>query len=148
MNRREALGSLSAFALLSSWMEAQTSAPAAAPGIQVFRFADLPVTRNASGAAGRGVPQSLVPQGDLTEVHITTLDPGKEFGPMRTNPNYGFRMIHAGKMEILAEGLPPQVAEAGDIVYAPANQTFQVRNPGDTPLTYFVVQVKPHPANG
>lgn len=38
---------------------------------------------------------------------------------MRKNPNFGFRMIHAGKMELLAEGMPSLTAEASDIVYAP-----------------------------
>jgi hypothetical protein len=147
MNRREALGSLSAFALLGSLMEAHADGPSSPTDIKVFRFADLPVTRNPSGAAGRGVPRDLMPQGDLTEVQITTIDPGKEFGPMRKNPNIGFRMIHAGKMELLAEGMPSLTAEAGDIVYAPANQTYQVRNSGDTPLTYFLIQIKPTSAS-
>jgi mannose-6-phosphate isomerase-like protein (cupin superfamily) len=147
MNRREALGSLSAFALLGSLMEAQTSEPAGSAEIKVFKAADMPTTRNPSGAAGWGVPTTLVPHGDITEVHVTTLEPGKEFGPMRKNPNYAFRLIHTGKMETLTDGKPPLTAEAGDVVYAPANQTYQVRNSGDTPLTHFVVQVKPAPAS-
>jgi mannose-6-phosphate isomerase-like protein (cupin superfamily) len=147
MNRREAVGSLSAFALLGSLMGAQTAESAGSVEIKVFKPADMPVSRNPAGAAGWGVPQTLVPQGDITEVHVTTLEPGKEFGPMRKNPNYAFRMILSGKMEVLAEGKPPLSAETGDVVYAPADQNYQVRNSGDMSLTYFVVQVKPRTAS-
>jgi hypothetical protein len=147
MNRREVLGTFSAFALMASLAEAQTATTAAPGMVKVFKFADFPVTHNpTTGATGRGVPNELMCSGDITEVHITTLDPGKEFGPMRKNPFCGFRLIHAGKMEVLVEGMPPQTAEAGDIVYASADQTFHVRNAGDTPLTYFVIQIKLKPA--
>ena len=147
MNRREALGSLSAFALLGSLMEAQADGPSSPTDIKIFRFADMPVTHNASGAAGRNVPRDLMVQGDLAEVRITTVDPGKEFAPMGKNPNHVFRMIHTGKIEVLTEGKPPLTAEVGDIVYVPANLTCQVRSSGDTPLTYFLFEIKPKPAS-
>jgi mannose-6-phosphate isomerase-like protein (cupin superfamily) len=146
MNRREALGSLSAFTLLGSLMDAQADGPSSPTDFKIFRFSDMPVTHNASGAAGRNVPRDLMVQGDLAEVRITTVDPGKDFSPMGKNPNHVFRMIHTGKMELLTESKPPLTAEVGDIVYAPANQPYQVRSTGDAPLTYFLFEIKPKPA--
>ena len=147
MNRREALGSLSVFALLGSLMEAQAEGPSLPAEVKLFKFADMPVTHNASGASGRNVPKDFLVQGDLAEVRITTVDPGKEFAPMGKNPNHVFRMVHTGRIEVLTEGKPPVTGEVGDIVYVPANLTAQVRSTGDTPLNYFLFEIRPKPAS-
>jgi XRE family transcriptional regulator, regulator of sulfur utilization len=146
LNRREVLSSLAAIALLGLHAEAESGPPSPSV-ISVFKSASMPISRNPFGAAGWGVPSTLLPQGELLEVHVTTLEPGKDFAPMRLNPNSSFRLIQSGKMEVLPQGLPSLTAESGDVVFAPANLTYQVRNSGDTPLTYFVIQIKPRPVN-
>jgi len=99
------------------------------------------MTHNPAGAAGRAIPAATIPPGDLSALHFSTLEPGKAFGPIHKNPNHEFRMIHIGKLELLVEGQPPQPAEAGDVVFAPANQMYTVRNPGDVATTYFTVLI-------
>jgi mannose-6-phosphate isomerase-like protein (cupin superfamily) len=108
----------------------------------------MPATHSPSGVTGRGgMSRDILPQGDLIEVHITSIDPGKVFGPMNKNANFNFRLIIEGMMTIQPEGMPALTAGVGDIVYSPANSTSQVSNSGDTTLTYFVIQLKPRPAS-
>jgi quercetin dioxygenase-like cupin family protein len=142
MNRREALGALSAFTLMGSLAEAQTTA-ASSTEVKIFRYTEVPVTRGATGAAARNIPQDLIPMGDVTGVHLTTIDPGKEFGPMRKGVLCEIRLMYSGKIEVMVEGMASQFAGPGDMIVAPAGATYHVRNPGDTPLSYFILQIKP-----
>ncbi len=143
MNRREALGALSAFALTAPLSQAQTTAASTVETVKLFKYAEFPLVHNPNGSTGRNVPQELIPPGDVMGIHLTTIEPGKEYGPMRKSTICEIRMIHSGTMELLVEGQPSQTAEAGDIIVASANQTYHVRNPGSTPLTYLILQIKP-----
>jgi mannose-6-phosphate isomerase-like protein (cupin superfamily) len=142
MNRREALGAISALTLMSSLAEAQTTATPSTE-VKIFRYAEVPVTRGATGAAARNIPQDLIPAGDVTGVHLTTIDPGKEFGPMRKGALCEVRLLYSGKIEVMVEGMASQFAGPGDMIVAPAGATYHVRNPGEEPLSYFILQIRP-----
>jgi quercetin dioxygenase-like cupin family protein len=143
MNRREAFGVVSAFALMGTLAEGQTSETAAMPLSKVYKFDDFPVTHNPAGAEGRAIPKEAMPLGAVIGVHISTVAPGKEFAPMRRLAFHEFRMVREGKLEFLIEGKPPQIAEAGDIVFCAANEMAQVRNSSDKPVSYFAVMIAP-----
>jgi mannose-6-phosphate isomerase-like protein (cupin superfamily) len=144
MDRREALGLLAAGAMISLSAVAQTAAASTSTEVKFFKYSTMPVTHNATnGSSGKNVPQELIPLGNVTGLHYTTVEPGKEFGPMRKGTLCEIRLVWEGEMEVLVEGMPSQTAEAGDIVVAPAGATYHVRNPADKPLTYLILQIKP-----
>jgi mannose-6-phosphate isomerase-like protein (cupin superfamily) len=148
INRREAVGALSVFALMGKIAEPQTSAGAGPVPFQIIKFDSLAVAHNhTNGSTGRNVPMTGIPKGDIVGLHFTTLEPGQSMGAVHKNSNHEIRMIHTGKLELVIDGRPVQTAEPGDVVVAPANEPYTVRNGGAATLTYFTIQIPgPKPA--
>jgi hypothetical protein len=142
MNRREMMGGLSALALLAKLTDAQTDSATSPSPIRVFKADEMKSNHSASGSGGWGIPAGLLPPGDIMEVRSSTLDAGKDFSPMRLFPNAFLRFVQAGRMEVLMDGMPTLTATAGDILFTAPNLTYQLRNPGDAFLAYFVIQIK------
>ena len=139
INRREAVGAISVFALIGKIAEAQTAGPVP---FQIFKFDSLAVANNhTNGSTGRNVPMTGIPKGDIVGLHFTTLEPGQSMGAVHKNSNHEIRMIHTGKLELIIDGKPGQTAEPGDVVVAPANEPYTVRNGGTVTLTYFTIQI-------
>lgn len=144
MNRREAFSALSAFALMgvTAEVEAQTGGAADVTSSRLYKYADIAVTHNPAGAAGRAVPNADLPKDEFLGVHLTTIEPGKEFAPLHKNANHEYLFVHEGRLELVLEGKPTLSGEVGDILFAAANEMHTTRNPGKTPVTYFVTQIK------
>ena len=138
-NRREAVGALSVFALMGKIAEAQTAGPVP---FQIFKFDSLAAVKNpTNGSTGRNLPMTGIPKGDIVGLHFTSLEPGQSMGALHKNANHEIRMIHTGKLELVIEGKPVQTAGPGDVVVAPANEPYTVRNGGSATLTYFTIQI-------
>lgn len=142
MNRREAIGSIAAVALLAQIAEAQTSDSPVLSESALYKFGASAETFNAGGGGMRQtLPRTTLPSGEVVGVHVGTIPAGKVYSPMHANGNAEFLIVYQGKMEFLTEANPPKLAEAGDVIYAAAHEGHSLRNPGDVTTTYFVVAV-------
>ncbi len=142
MNRRDVVGALAVFALLAQDASAQTTESSTLTESKLFKFGDVPETYNATGGGSRQtLPKTVLPSGEVVGVHVGTIPAGKTYSPMHKNANSEFLIVHEGKMEFLTETNPPKLAEAGDVIYASANEGHMLRNPGNVTAIYFVVAI-------
>ena len=75
------------------------------------------------------------------EVHVTTLNPGKSPHPPHRHPNEEMVIIRQGTIEALVNGEWKRVGP-GSVVFFASNQLHGLRNVGDEPAIYHVVNWK------
>ena len=75
------------------------------------------------------------------EVHVTTLNPGKSPHPPHRHPNEEMLIIRQGTVEALVNGEWKRVGP-GSVVFFASNQLHGLRNVGDEPAIYHVVNWK------
>lgn len=78
---------------------------------------------------------------DELEMHITTLKPGLSSHPPHTHPNEELVIIKEGTVEVLNGGTWRRLGP-GSIVFNASNSPHTLRNVGDTPTTYHVINWK------
>jgi quercetin dioxygenase-like cupin family protein len=78
---------------------------------------------------------------DELEIHITTLMPGETPHPPHQHPAEELLIVKEGTVESLVNGQLQRVGP-GSIVFQASNQMHSLRNVGDTPATYHVIQWK------
>ena len=79
------------------------------------------------------------------EMHETVLGPGIESHPPHRHVHEEIMVILEGKLETNVEG-KKEVADRGDIVYFGSNQSHNVRNGGEIPVRYYVLELRGHEA--
>ncbi|MGO4212535.1 dimethylsulfonioproprionate lyase family protein [Terriglobus sp. 2YAB30_2] len=132
---------------------AQNKAPEAAPtavgvektsilGPTVFKFDQLPVTKNATGEV-RSVVKQPTATVDQLEMHITTLNPGQTSHPAHRHVNEELIIMDSGECETLSDGKWIKVTK-GDIIFNASNSLHQFRNVGKTPAQYHVINWSPN----
>lgn len=77
------------------------------------------------------------------EMHITTLDPGKESHPPHRHVNEELIILREGHCETLSRGRWIKV-EPGSVVFNASNSLHGFRNVGTTPATYTVINWSPN----
>ena len=75
------------------------------------------------------------------EVHVTTLNPGKAPHPPHRHPNEEMLIIREGTVEALINGEWKRVGP-GSVVFFASNQLHGLRNVGDSPAIYHVINFK------
>src|SRR5205085_5391314 len=75
---------------------------------------------------------------DKFEVHITTLNPGKESHPPHHHPWEEMLLIKDGDFEVMINGKPHH-AGPGSLVFFASNDPHNAKNVGTTPGTYYVI---------
>jgi quercetin dioxygenase-like cupin family protein len=92
-----------------------------------------------------GELRSLVRQPTATlkelEMHITTLNPGIASHPPHKHPNEEIVILRVGTVEVLSAGAWKRIGP-GSIVFNASNSEHALRNVGDVPATYFVINWK------
>jgi XRE family transcriptional regulator, regulator of sulfur utilization len=73
------------------------------------------------------------------ECHATTLNPGETTHPPRRQPDEELVIVKDGTIEAQINDQPHR-AEAGSVIFVKSNDLYGVRNPTDTPATYYVVK--------
>lgn len=75
---------------------------------------------------------------DELEMHVTTLNPGTTSHPPHTHPNEELVIIREGTVEVLSGGVWKRLGP-GSIIFNASNSPHALRNVGDTPTTYHVI---------
>lgn len=72
------------------------------------------------------------------ELHVTTLQPGTTSHAPHKHPNEELVIIKEGTVEVLVDGQLKRVGP-GSVVFNASNQLHSLRNVGDGPATYHVI---------
>jgi quercetin dioxygenase-like cupin family protein len=139
MTRRDLLVALIAAALTLGAVAA-TSAQKTVLGSQVFDWTAMTPKPNATGEVRTVVRAPTVTLEEL-EMHITTLKPGQASHPPHQHPNEELLIIREGTVEALVAGEHKRIGP-GSIIFQASNQLHNIRNVGDTPATYHVINWK------
>jgi len=75
---------------------------------------------------------------DELECHVTTLNPGAQSHPPHRHPNEELVIVKEGTVEVLVNGEWKRVAP-GSVIFNASNQLHALRNVGNTPATYHVI---------
>jgi XRE family transcriptional regulator, regulator of sulfur utilization len=78
---------------------------------------------------------------DELEMHVTTLVPGKDSHAAHRHPNEELVIIREGTVEVLSDGEWKRLGP-GSIVFNASNSLHALRNVGDIPAVYHVVNWK------
>jgi XRE family transcriptional regulator, regulator of sulfur utilization len=109
-------------------------------GSTVFDWSALKAEPNKTGAVRRVVQRPTATLDEL-EIHITTLMPGETPHPPHQHPAEELLIVKEGTVESLVNGQLKRVGP-GSIVFQASNQMHSLRNVGETPATYHVIQWK------
>lgn len=75
---------------------------------------------------------------DELEIHVTTLNPGQTSHAPHKHPNEEIVVLDAGKLEVFSNGTT-KVLGPGSVIFNASNQMHGVKNVGDVPATYHVI---------
>ena len=76
---------------------------------------------------------------DELEIHVTTLPPGQASHPPHTHPEEEVIIIKEGSVEVFQAGETRRVGP-GAVLFMASQEPHAVKNVGDTPATYHVMQ--------
>lgn len=139
MTRRDVLVAVIASGLTLGGVAA-TSAQKPVLGSRVFDWTAMTATPNKTGEVRRVVQQPTATLDEL-EMHITTLKPGEASHPPHQHPNEELLIIREGTVEALVAGEHKRIGP-GSIIFQASNQLHNIRNVGDLPATYHVINWK------
>jgi quercetin dioxygenase-like cupin family protein len=139
MTRRDLLVALIAVSVTLTGVAATQPKPAPLVS-QVFDWKDMVAKPNATGEVRTVVRAPTVTLDEL-EIHITTLKPGVASHPPHQHPNEEMLIVREGTVEALVNGQLKRVGP-GSIIFQASNQLHNIKNVGDTPATYHVINWK------
>jgi quercetin dioxygenase-like cupin family protein len=109
-------------------------------GSTIFDWQTMKAEPNKTGEVRRVVQRPTATLDEL-EIHITTLRPGETPHAPHQHPAEELLIIKEGTVESLVNGELRRVGP-GSIVFQASNQMHGIRNVGNTPATYHVIQWK------
>jgi quercetin dioxygenase-like cupin family protein len=109
-------------------------------GPAVFDWAKMEVKATDVGALRSLVRQPTATLDEL-EMHVTTLNPGFASHPPHTHPNEELVIVREGTVEVLNGGVWKRLGP-GSVIFNASNSSHALRNVGDTPATYHVINWK------
>ena len=113
---------------------------AAILGPAVFDWNAMEVKKTDVGALRSLIRQPTATLDEL-EMHVTTLNPGTTSHPPHTHPNEELVIIREGTVEVLNGGVWKRLGP-GSIVFNASNSPHALRNVGEGPTTYHVINWK------
>jgi quercetin dioxygenase-like cupin family protein len=138
ITRRDLVVATMAAAVTATALLAQESRPVIGPS--VFEWSSLPAKKTDVGELREVVRGPTATLAEL-EMHVTTLNPGLASHPPHRHPNEELVIVDRGEVETLSGGVWKR-AGAGSIIFNASNSLHALRNVGDSPATYHVVNWK------
>ncbi|MES2443529.1 MAG: cupin domain-containing protein [Pseudomonadota bacterium] len=132
---------IAAVAVAATWsIGALAQGAPAILGPAVFDWNHMAVIKTDVGALRPVVRAPTATLSEL-EMHITTLNPGLSSHPPHQHPNEEMVIIREGTVETLSGGTWKRLGP-GSVIFNASNSPHALKNVGDTPATYFVVNWK------
>jgi mannose-6-phosphate isomerase-like protein (cupin superfamily) len=108
---------------------------------KAYEFESLPVKTNpANHMEVRDVFRGKTQTGCPLALHISTLPAGQMPHPPHQHINEELMLIKQGRLQFTISGKTSTVG-AGSVVYINSNEQHGLKNIGDTPAEYFVVEI-------
>jgi quercetin dioxygenase-like cupin family protein len=139
MTRRDLLVALIAVSVTLTGVAAMQPKPEVLRS-QVFDWKDMVAKPNATGEVRTVIRAPTVTLDEL-EIHITTLKPGLASHAPHQHPNEEMLIVREGTVEALVDGQLKRVGP-GSIIFQASNQLHNIKNVGDVPATYHVINWK------
>lgn len=105
----------------------------------VVSWAQVQAREATNGGRSRSIVRAPTATVKELESHITTLAPGEDSHPPHRHPQEEIVILKEGVLEARLEGRVERV-EAGGFVFLASQEEHSVRNVGDKPATYYVIQ--------
>jgi mannose-6-phosphate isomerase-like protein (cupin superfamily) len=145
ITRREMCVGLSALVAVSNRMDAQTPAPAPTAAsvlsqAKVYPFDQMPVRKMANGGESRDVLRGTLTTGEVIAVHESQQPAGMAPNTPHTIQHTEVMVVVQGTLLFEHDGKSDQVGPGGVILVTPST-LHTVRNIGDSPARYCVVQI-------
>jgi quercetin dioxygenase-like cupin family protein len=131
---------IACLAAACGWSAAFAQGTPAILGPAVFDWNAMAVTKTDVGEVRSVVRAPTATLSEL-EMHITTLNPGLASHPPHQHPNEELVILRTGTVETLSGGTWKRLGP-GSIIFNASNSLHALKNVGDTPATYFVVNWK------
>lgn len=120
------------------------AAPAAAPGAlteaKVYTVADMPVRKMANGGESRDVLRGALATGEAVAVHESVLPVGVPANPQHVIQHSEIITVMEGTVEF-ERGEKAEKVGAGGVIYVAMGTMHTLKNVGDVPAKYLVVQI-------
>ena len=113
-------------------------------GPTTFDWNDMKVTKTDVGEVRQLVRQPTATLDEL-EMHVTTLNPGTTSHPPHTHLNEELVIIREGTVEVFNSGKWVRLGP-GSVIFNASNDPHALRNVGNTPTTYHVINWSPDQA--
>jgi mannose-6-phosphate isomerase-like protein (cupin superfamily) len=129
-----------ALALACATAFAQGAHPNPLASARVFAYDQMKPHTAANGAVGRNVFSGTLATGEAVGVHETTQPAGTRANPPHRIHHSEIIVVQEGTVEFDHDGKAER-AGAGSIIYVAFNTLHTIRNVGDGPAKYVVVQI-------
>ena len=137
MTRRDLLVALAAAAVTLAGVAA-VGAQSSVLSSTIFDWTSMTAQANKTGSVRR-VVQSPTATLDELEIHITTLNAGETSHAPHQHPAEEILIVKEGTVESLVNGQLKRVGP-GSVIFQASNQLHGIRNVGEAPATYHVIQ--------
>lgn len=107
---------------------------------RVFAYRDMTPKTAANGAVGRNVFTGTLATGEAIAVHESMQPAGTAPNPAHRIQHSELILVEQGTLEYLHDGKTER-ADAGSIIYVAFGTLHQVKNIGDGPAKYVVIQI-------
>jgi quercetin dioxygenase-like cupin family protein len=111
-------------------------------GSRAIEWNDVPVLQDGAHSVRHFFKAPTATLDDL-ELHVTTLPAGEVSHPAHKHPNEELVIVKEGTVEVLVNGEMRRVGP-GSVIFNASNQTHSLRNVGNGPATYHVINWKSH----
>ena len=128
------------FLSLAGTAAAQTADPNPLAAARVFSYDNMTPKTAANGAVGRNVFNGVLATGEAVAVHETMQPAGTPPNPAHRIQHSEIIVVQEGNLEFQHDGKTEQ-AGPGSILYVAFGTLHAVRNVGDGPAKYVVIQI-------
>jgi quercetin dioxygenase-like cupin family protein len=119
---------------------AQTAAANPLATARVFSFDEVPAKTAPNGSVGRHVFNGTLATGETVAVHETTQPAGTLSNPAHRIEHSEVIVVEEGTLEFEHDGKAERAA-AGSIIYVALGTLHAVKNVGEGPAKYVVIQI-------
>jgi quercetin dioxygenase-like cupin family protein len=123
-----------------SALSAQTTSANALAAARVFSYEEMTAKTAPNGAVSRFVVKGRLATGESVSVHETMQPKGMQPNPAHTIEHSELIVVEEGTLEFTHDGKTER-ADAGSVIYVALGTLHAVRNIGDGPARYVVVQI-------